>query len=240
MKKVICIILIIALFLLPCALAGNDYSAINGSEVLKRGMRGSQVRRVQQALINLGYLNGRADGSYGSQTESAVQRFQWKNGITQNGVATMFTQAKLFGSSAVYAWDSTASFNTPSGAYGIKNTDGYASSRNQATVTFDFVNRDSRTVEAICIYYIALDGRNRVVGIGNSEYWMHWYFGMNLQNQGTKSTSQTLNFTSSQWNKIRSIMCVVGEIAYYDGTIAIPMNAREIPYYNSGYTLMRK
>ena len=44
---------------------------------LQQGDRGTEVRRLQERLIELGYLpEGAADGAYGGQTRNAVRRFQ--------------------------------------------------------------------------------------------------------------------------------------------------------------------
>ena len=101
MKRLISLIIVLALLLLPCAFASGNYDAISGCDIQRRGSKGNNVRKIQQALINLGYLNGPVDGSYGPNTESAVRNFQYRNGITQSGVATMFTQAKLYSSGAI-------------------------------------------------------------------------------------------------------------------------------------------
>ncbi len=63
---------------------------------LKQGDRGDQVKKVQERLIELGYLTGEADGAYGGQTRRAVLRFQYYNGLQQDGVAGRATQTILF------------------------------------------------------------------------------------------------------------------------------------------------
>ena len=61
------------------------------------GARGAEVRRIQERLIELGYLpEGSADGVYGRQTANAVRRFQYYNGLTQDGIAGRTTQTNLF------------------------------------------------------------------------------------------------------------------------------------------------
>lgn len=60
-------------------------------------MRGGDVKRVQQALISLGYSldpDG-ADGIYGSVTETAVKKFQQDKGIDIDGVVGPETRGKL-------------------------------------------------------------------------------------------------------------------------------------------------
>ena len=61
----------------------------------KRGSTGSEVRQIQQKLINWGYMTGSVDGIYGAKTEAAVKRFQQKNGLTADGVAGSATLAKM-------------------------------------------------------------------------------------------------------------------------------------------------
>lgn len=61
----------------------------------KRGSTGSEVRQIQQRLIQWGYLSGTADGIYGAKTEAAVKRFQRNNGLTPDGIAGAATLAKI-------------------------------------------------------------------------------------------------------------------------------------------------
>ena len=51
-----------------------------GYKVLKRGSTGIDVRSLQEALIELGFLTGTADANFGDATEKAVIAFQQKNG----------------------------------------------------------------------------------------------------------------------------------------------------------------
>ncbi len=58
-----------------------------GSRLLKKGMTGSDVKALQELLLQLGYVLPRygADGDYGSETEKAVLAFQKDNGLEQDG-----------------------------------------------------------------------------------------------------------------------------------------------------------
>ena len=64
--------------------------------ILRKGDKGEEVRRMQQRLMELGYLNGNIDGSFGYQTYSAVLAFQKANGLTRDGEAGPATLTKLF------------------------------------------------------------------------------------------------------------------------------------------------
>lgn len=63
---------------------------------LRKGDRGDNVKKLQERLIELGYLTGKADGAYGNQTRKAVLLFQYHNGLTRDGVAGKATQTVLF------------------------------------------------------------------------------------------------------------------------------------------------
>lgn len=72
--------------------------------MLTSGASGTDVSRMQQALIALGYLpQGADDGSFGSATKDAVKAFQLANGLDADGIAGEQTLRKLFGPDAVPA-----------------------------------------------------------------------------------------------------------------------------------------
>ena len=71
----------------------SSTAAITG--VLRRGSTGSSVSALQQKLIDLGFLRGKADGVYGSKTAEAVKAFQKANKLTADGIAGSRTIAKL-------------------------------------------------------------------------------------------------------------------------------------------------
>ena len=59
---------------------------------LKSGDNGSEVKRLQNALIRLNYLDGEADGYFAAYTEAAVKYFQELNSLPVTGVADKATQ----------------------------------------------------------------------------------------------------------------------------------------------------
>lgn len=61
-----------------------------------QGENGQLVSDLQTALIELGYLSGKADGKYGAKTAKAVASFQTKNGLKDSGCADAATQGLLF------------------------------------------------------------------------------------------------------------------------------------------------
>lgn len=63
---------------------------------LRSGSRGPLVYLLQSGLVVNGYNPGKIDGIYGSQTQSAVRRFQQANGLTVDGMAGPNTFEALF------------------------------------------------------------------------------------------------------------------------------------------------
>ncbi len=53
---------------------------------LKKGSGGDVVKSVQAKLIELGYLDDKADGSFGGKTQTAVELFETEQGLVVDGV----------------------------------------------------------------------------------------------------------------------------------------------------------
>ena len=67
---------------------------------MRKDDTGTDVAQLQEALIQLGYLSGKADGNYGTKTVEAVRAFQKANGLTADGAAGEQTQRVLYGGNA--------------------------------------------------------------------------------------------------------------------------------------------
>lgn len=73
------------------------------ARTLKKGSTGEDVKKLQQALIDLGYLSDTADGTFGAKTQDAVTLFQAVNGLDADGLAGAKTLALLFSGTALSA-----------------------------------------------------------------------------------------------------------------------------------------
>ena len=81
--------------------APTEKAAVSATwPTLRRNDTGDNVAQLQEALIQLGYLTGKADGNYGSATFEAVKAFQKANGLTVDGTAGSATQKCLYGGNA--------------------------------------------------------------------------------------------------------------------------------------------
>ena len=90
-SRTLCLLTVLVMTVLACVPA----FALNPS-TLTVGSRGESVRELQQALIDLGFLSGKADGIFGKLTKSAVISFQKANNLTADGLAGKKTQSVLF------------------------------------------------------------------------------------------------------------------------------------------------
>lgn len=71
--------------------------AENKTTILRKGSNGTEVKKLQENLIKLGYDCGSAgaDGDFGSGTENAVRKFQKDHNLTADGIVGSATYAAL-------------------------------------------------------------------------------------------------------------------------------------------------
>lgn len=75
------------------ALLNNNYLSCN--KMLRKGMTGTEVNKLQKSLKKLGYFNIETTDYYGHITESAVKEFQKLHGLIPDGIAGMNTCQKI-------------------------------------------------------------------------------------------------------------------------------------------------
>ena len=68
--------------------------------ILSSGSTGNDVTKLQNRLIELGFLTGKASGTYDVNTEAAMVVFQSRNGLTPNGVADKAARDVLYADDA--------------------------------------------------------------------------------------------------------------------------------------------
>lgn len=109
------------LFVLLISLMGvfliyNIFFSNNEVEALsKYGSRGSEVTQIQTKLKRWGYYSGSVDGIYGSQTVTAVKKFQKKNGLTVDGIAGKKTLEAM----EIFSSSSSSSSSTSSNSSNV-------------------------------------------------------------------------------------------------------------------------
>lgn len=68
--------------------------------LLRPGVKGDEVARLQQRLKELGYYTGDVDGAYGPGTSEAVLLFQSQHGLSADGIAGEKTREQLYAADA--------------------------------------------------------------------------------------------------------------------------------------------
>lgn len=79
----------LAVFLTACL------CVVPAAAALREGVRGNEVRKVQEKLKQWGYYTGETDGIFGPKTAEAVRSFQRKNGLTVDGIVGTQTYRAL-------------------------------------------------------------------------------------------------------------------------------------------------
>lgn len=69
--------------------------------IMQIGMKGDDIKELQERLRDLGYLASSPTGYYGTDTESALKTFQEKNGLTVSGKIDEETGDKLYSDDVV-------------------------------------------------------------------------------------------------------------------------------------------
>lgn len=71
------------------------FVGFNTKPTLRKGNRGEEVRRLQQALIDQNYKPGAVDGAFGAATEVAVKAYQADHSLQPDGIVGAKTWAAL-------------------------------------------------------------------------------------------------------------------------------------------------
>lgn len=74
----------------------TGFAALYAGKNVASGVSGDDVRRIQQALGELGYYENRADGKFGEATRRAVVEYQRANGLEATGIADASMFLRLF------------------------------------------------------------------------------------------------------------------------------------------------
>ena len=79
--------------------AASSSAAQSGSSSLEQNNSGSEVRRLQNRLKELGFYKGKVDGNFGPETVTAVMNFQKSRNLTVDGKVGSATMTALYSTS---------------------------------------------------------------------------------------------------------------------------------------------
>ena len=130
-----------ALFLAPVTQAKTD-----NTDLLRKGDRGDDVKLLQHRLNLLGWQLTE-DGIWGVQTDSAVRDYQYRAGLTVDGIVGAKTRAALIR-------DAILARAAEIGAYMVKHEWHYQDKTYRAKSTFD-ATRKLEHPGATCSHYVS-------------------------------------------------------------------------------------
>ena len=226
---------------LPTATPGPEATGTSSAAwpVLRRNDSGDSVAQLQEALIELGYLSGKADGNYGANTEQAVKSFQKANGLTADGTAGQETQKVLYGGNAKKAAAKATATPTaktaeqatatpaPAGSVlKIGSTGTEVKSLQQKLIELGYLSGTAdgiygnKTAQAVKSYQKAkkltadgIAGQNTLSSLGSSS--------------GTGTQSSTSNLSTTQASDAKPTASKVRYANWYDKVKSV---ARQYPY----------
>ena len=181
---------------------------------LKKGDEGDDVKRLQEKLIELSYLDGTAGGIFGSQTQKAVVEFNRTNGLTNglpiySGVATQRMQYLLFEGQPKAYTDPEMALSFPNNAYAEWNYPG----GDKLKIHFQVKNTAKvRTVKAFELYVYAEDVW------GNDLYDDYVYYDTTTRTVKPGDTVYSDYMTIPDADDISTVYCAIHKVAYTDGT----------------------
>ena len=198
---------------------------------LRKNDSGDSVAQLQEALIKLGYLTGKADGNYGSATADAVKAFQKANGLTVDGTAGEETQKVLFGgkakkaSATATATPKTTATPAPSNTLkvGSKGSDVKALQKKLIELGYLSGSADgvygTKTAEAVKAYQKA--SKLSADGIAGAA---------TLKSLEGASSSKSSDSTTSTTTKTSTVKPTAAKVQYANWYDTVKAVARKYPY----------
>jgi len=177
---------------------------------LFEGDKGEDVRRMQRKLIDLGYLNDTADGSYGPRTAAAVREFCETNGLGSASYASSAMLEKLYSGSAKAYQEPWVPLVFQEGARGEWQN----AKSNQLSFRAKVTNTSrTRTVKAFEFYMYATDVW------GDKIYGSSIYYGTSSKTIKPGQSAFSDYFLLPNRSQISKVWCGVKKVIFSDGTV---------------------
>ena len=157
----------------PVATLSPEENA-GGYQILQRGSSGEAVLSLQEALTELGFMTGKADGNFGSGTEKAVIAFQQKNDYPDTGIMDANIQAYLYTGTVKNAKGEKVTIKTLSPVEGVsmkKGNTGHAVTQlQQRLIALGYLKKASGTYDTDTIGAIrSFQKKNGITSNGTAD-----------------------------------------------------------------------
>lgn len=214
--------------------ARGKATQLTSTETLELGSEGSEVKKLQQKLKDLGYLSGSVDGKFGVATEAAVIAFQKNNNLTADGKAGVATLNKLYSGTSKKSTGTVVKIPD-------SNSDNHASGRDTSDIastgyitleegsTGDQVKKLQQRLKDLGYFSGSVDGK---YGEGTMAAVMAFQLRNNLTVDGKAgpATQRVLygskaNITYASMREgeegaaVKNLQYTLYELGYYDGSI---------------------
>lgn len=178
---------------------------------LKKGSKGQAVRDLQQRLTDLGYLNDKVDGSYGTNTGIAVMSFCSQNGLSTSPDASAEMQELLYSSRAQY-------YSEPYIPLMIGTEYKWKSNARNDVGTFyiQLVNRSNRSIRGYEIYLYRQNMWDETIYDDNGG-WLYPYEEQQFFKPGQWQNSKPLVFGTFAYTY--TVQAGIHKIVFDDGEI---------------------
>ena len=214
---------------------------------LKRGDEGSEVRNIQNMLIDLGYLNDRADGVFGVNTKAAIEAFQRNNGIHGDanayGVATTMTQAVLFSDVARSADQSPQlrRWTIEGNPYNVKNDDEIITEDGAMVLRFRLENLNpTQPVMALAMRWWLLDEDDDIIYNGTNGWTVMQSCMFNNKSFAGAGEIETITWEIPEefdLDRASKLRWWIAELVYENGEVYMNYDASASPDYSiAAYT----
>jgi peptidoglycan hydrolase-like protein with peptidoglycan-binding domain len=189
-------------------LAAFSMTYVADADLYKSGSTGKEVEAIQQQLRQLGFFQGNVTGYFGSQTETAVKKFQVNRGLYADGVVGNGTYRYLFENASSTVKKSTESNSDEKNVMSVKDIQTALKKLGYYTGTVDGIS-GSNTVNAIKKFQqskkLTTDG---VVGSATAK----------LLKESAESTNEAATASSNAMS-IKDIQTALKKLGYYTGKV---------------------
>ena len=198
----------------------SAYAASSSSTTLKSGSTGSQVKKLQKRLKELGYYSGKINSKFDKATVSAVKSFQKAHGLDQTGKVDSTTKKKIYSDNARTLSDYNAIKQLKSGSTGTQVKKVQQQLKKLGYYTGSLTSKfDSDTVSAVKAFQKATG--IEATGVATTETRKLLNSGNGKAKEDSSSVDQTTKTLESgdTGTQVKKVQQQLKKLGYYTGSL---------------------